>query len=98
MSVFDDLRRFAGVFRRTEPPQADVSASSAPSTPAEVGAPGAPGREFWRTPGDRAVSSMTIEELAAWENDGVPSVTRASDCAEAHADEKQDATTSANFP
>jgi SAM-dependent methyltransferase len=44
------------------------------------------------------VSSMSADELSAWENRDVPSMARASDESEARADEKQDATTSLNFP
>ena len=39
-----------------------------------------------------------IEELSAWENRDVPTIDRASDASEARADEKQDVTTSLNFP
>ena len=49
-------------------------------------------------PGEESLSSMTAEELAAWENRGVPSIARTSDIVEAQADEKQDATSSLNFP
>lgn len=41
---------------------------------------------------------MTTEELLAWENRGVDTTSRDSDRAEAVADEKQDRTTSLNFP
>jgi len=41
---------------------------------------------------------MSADELAAWENRDVPSIDRATDAAEARADEKQDPTTSLNFP
>ena len=41
---------------------------------------------------------MTPEELSAWENQGVPTIDRARDDPEALADEKQDLTTSLNFP
>ena len=41
---------------------------------------------------------MTPEELLAWENRDVPTITRESDRAEARADEKQDITTGLNFP
>jgi SAM-dependent methyltransferase len=40
---------------------------------------------------------MTAQQLFAWENRDVPSITRVSDAAE-RADEKQDITTSLNFP
>jgi SAM-dependent methyltransferase len=41
---------------------------------------------------------MNAEEWSAWENRDVPSIDRASDGSEARADEKQDVTTSLNFP
>ena len=41
---------------------------------------------------------MSAEELSVWENRDVPSIDRASDDSEARADEKQDVTTSLNFP
>jgi SAM-dependent methyltransferase len=42
--------------------------------------------------------SMTAEDLIARENRDVPSIDRVSDASEARADEKQDLTTSLNFP
>jgi len=51
-------------------------------------------REF---PGEDAIDSMSADELFAWENRDVPSINRVSDAAE-RADEKQDVTTSLNFP
>lgn len=41
---------------------------------------------------------MTAEELSAWENRDAPSIDRDSDRSEADADERQDVTTSVNFP
>ena len=49
-------------------------------------------------PGEPSFGSMSRDELQAWENADAPSVARASDAAEAETDEKQDATTSLNFP
>jgi SAM-dependent methyltransferase len=43
-------------------------------------------------------ASIREEDLAGWENRDVPSLDRASDAAEARADEKQDITSSLNFP
>jgi SAM-dependent methyltransferase len=43
-------------------------------------------------------ASLTAEQLQALENRDVPSIDRASDQAEARADEKQDVTSSLNFP
>src|SRR6266542_112392 len=47
------------------------------------------------TPG---ASATTVEELTALENRGIPSIGRTTDAHEAVADERQDATTSLNFP
>ena len=41
---------------------------------------------------------MSAGELSAWENRGIPSIDRVSDEFESRADEKQDVTTSLNFP
>jgi len=48
--------------------------------------------------GSASPHEMTAGDLAAWENRDVPTIDRPSDAAEARADEKQDATTSLNFP
>jgi SAM-dependent methyltransferase len=48
--------------------------------------------------GENTLSSMDPAALTAWENRDVPSIKRTSDAAEARADERQDPTTSANFP
>lgn len=53
---------------------------------------------FCGVPGEESLSSMTSDELLAWENLHVASVTRESDLAEALADERQDLITSLNFP
>jgi ubiquinone/menaquinone biosynthesis C-methylase UbiE len=53
---------------------------------------------FSSLPGEDALDSMSAEELSAWENRDVPSIDRVSDHSEARADEKQDVTTSLNFP
>jgi SAM-dependent methyltransferase len=44
------------------------------------------------------VRDMTDQELIAWENRGVPTIDRPTDRVEGVADEKQDVTTSVNFP
>ena len=49
-------------------------------------------------PEDDNLGSMTAQALAAWENRDVPSIDRASDHSESLSDERQDATTSLNFP
>jgi SAM-dependent methyltransferase len=49
-------------------------------------------------PVEESLASMTAEALAAWENRDVPTIGRSSDQSEAQADEKQDVTTSVNFP
>ena len=46
----------------------------------------------------KPVGSLTREELSATENRDIPTVGRMSDAVEAVADEKQDLTTSLNFP
>lgn len=53
---------------------------------------------FCGLPDEALFDTMSDDELLAWENRGVPSIDRRSDVAEARADEKQDATTSLNFP
>jgi ubiquinone/menaquinone biosynthesis C-methylase UbiE len=77
--------RFFEVFRRGPAARGDVERSERPSPPALA----ADDDHLWE---------MTVEELTAWENRGVPSTDRDSDRAEAHADERQDLTTSLNFP
>jgi SAM-dependent methyltransferase len=53
---------------------------------------------FALQPGEENLDSMTTQALALWENRDVSTVDRPSDLAEAIADEKQDVTTSLNFP
>jgi ubiquinone/menaquinone biosynthesis C-methylase UbiE len=77
--------RFFDAFRRRATPRADVEVPDAPAPP------------VYPSDGHR-FPAMTIEELTEWENRGVPSVERESDASEAHADERQDLTTSLNFP
>jgi SAM-dependent methyltransferase len=48
--------------------------------------------------GEESLGFMTAEELLVRENQGVPTIDRACDDSEALADEKQDLTTSLNFP
>src|SRR6516225_10026632 len=67
----------------------DVSRSEPTASPSAARAP------EWE---EESVGSMTPEELSAWENQGVPTIDRARDDPEALADEKQDPTTSLNFP
>ena len=62
----------------------------APSDRVDPGWPGAAGAE--------SLQSLTRDELLAWENRDVPTIGRSSDRAEAIADERQDLTTSLNFP
>ena len=47
---------------------------------------------------EESLASMTAAELTAWENREVPTIGRSSDHSEARADERQDVTTSLNFP
>jgi SAM-dependent methyltransferase len=65
-------------------------ASPAPSTLASSG--------FWRRPDDPPFASLSDAELTAIENRNAPTVARASDAAEAVADELQNPLTSLNFP
>src|SRR6266849_4868603 len=90
MAVLAGLRRVAGHLLRSR-----RSAASGADAP---GVAGEGARGFSRTPGEESLGSMSAEELSAWENRDVPSIDRASDDAEARADEKQDVTTSLNFP
>ena len=53
---------------------------------------------FWKLPGGVTASTLSDEQLRQLENEGVSSVSRSSDQSEATADEKQDVTTSLNFP
>jgi SAM-dependent methyltransferase len=53
---------------------------------------------FWTLPDGGSAARLTAAQLTEWENRDVPTVERASDAAEATADEKQDITTSLNFP
>lgn len=48
--------------------------------------------------GDEFLGSEDSDELLAFENRGVPTIDRISDSSEARADERQDVTTSLNFP
>ncbi len=47
---------------------------------------------------DERLSGLTVEQLTAFENDRIATVARSSDSFEAVADERQDPTTSINFP
>ena len=84
MSRLADLRRAATHFLRSRRPQ---STRPAGDTPAGV------------SPSSQdPLGSMSAEDLSACENRDVPSIDRISDESEARADEKQDLTTSLNFP
>jgi SAM-dependent methyltransferase len=91
MTRFADLRRVAGHLLRSRDPA--TSSTSETHDTAREEAPG-----FSSLPGEESVGSMSAEELSAWENRDVPSIDRVSDDSEARADERQDATTSLNFP
>ncbi|HKW00522.1 MAG TPA: class I SAM-dependent methyltransferase [Vicinamibacterales bacterium] len=75
-------------FRRPRPTE-----SSDPDPPAPAPAPVA-----WTTPETQVIESLAIEQLPAFENRDVPVAGRASDRAEARADELQNPETSLNFP
>ena len=53
---------------------------------------------FWTLPDGASADRLSAAQLAELENRDVPTVARASDAVEAVADEKQDLTTSLNFP
>jgi SAM-dependent methyltransferase len=93
MALLDDLRRLAGHLVRAR--GSDRRPHSEPVVPVnhESGAFG-----FLDVPGEESIASMSAEELSAWENRDVPSLARISDASEARADEKQDVTSSLNFP
>lgn len=93
MPLFDALWRFASTLRRTVAPL-EVQAHPISVPPDETGvAFGFTGLE-----GETALASMRLQALADWENRDVPSFGRVSDVAEARSDERQDVTTSLNFP
>ena len=72
--------------------------SAAPRAAEAHGVAAGPAFGFSSLPGEESLGSMSAEELSAWENRDVPSIDRASDASEARSDEKQDVTTSVNFP
>ena len=90
MSVLSVIRRLAG--RLLTGP--DVLTEKASGDPAPVEpTPGLPSQAL-----EESLASMTAAELTAWENREVPTIGRSSDHSEARADERQDVTTSLNFP
>jgi SAM-dependent methyltransferase len=91
------MARLAGL-RRVAGHLLGSRGSAAPSNAETHGTAAEPASGFSSLPGEESVGSMSAEELSAWENRDVPSISRASDDSEARADEKQDVTTSLNFP
>jgi SAM-dependent methyltransferase len=91
MAFLAGLRRVAGHLLGSR-------GSAAPSGAEAHGTAGAEAVGFSSLPGEESLGSMSAEELSAWENRDVPSIDRASDDSEARTDEKQDVTTSLNFP
>jgi SAM-dependent methyltransferase len=81
------LRHLASQFLRggTRPLADDVETASSP-------------RGLSTQSDEDSLDSMDAQALAAWENRDVPTIGRPSDQFEARADEKQDITTSLNFP
>ena len=71
--------------------------SEAPDEGPAVASPSRP-FGFIGEPDEDRLQAMTAAELLAWENLEAPSVGRDSDRSESLADERQDATTSLNFP
>jgi SAM-dependent methyltransferase len=90
MSVLSAFRRLTG--RLLNSPDALTGKTS--SDPSPVGPP--PGRPSQAL--EESLAAMTGAELTAWENREVPTIGRSSDHSEARADERQDVTTSLNFP
>lgn len=89
MGFVQYLHRVAERFRKFDPhnrPQAPTPRGQLP----QFG--------FSGSTGDERLSAMTSDELTRWENRGIASINRQSDRMEADADEKQDLTTSLNFP
>ena len=85
MTRLADLRRAATHFLRSRRPE---SANPSVETPAG----------FSVSPSHDPLGSTSAEDLTTLENRDVPSIDRVSDESEARADEKQDLTTSLNFP
>jgi ubiquinone/menaquinone biosynthesis C-methylase UbiE len=91
MTRLADLRRAADHFLRSRR-LVDRSGSEANDAVVE------PSSVSSTLPGEESLGSMSAEALASLENRDVPSIDRVSDESEARADEKQDLTTSLNFP
>jgi SAM-dependent methyltransferase len=92
MRLFAVLQRVTGHLLRSR----GSPAPSGPEAPATTAGKRPSG--FSSLPDEESLGAMSAEELSAWENRDVPSVDRVSDDFEARADERQDATTSLNFP
>lgn len=90
MALLNSLRR---AMRALRTPRDNVTPDSDTHGSAGGGAFG-----FSGLPEEDTLGSMSADELSAWENRDVPSINRVSDVSEARADERQNATTSINFP
>ena len=90
MSVLSVFRRLAG--RLLNGPDVRTGRASSDPSPVEP-TPVLPSQAL-----EESLASMTAAELTAWENREVPTIGRSSDHSEARADERQDFTTSLNFP
>jgi len=90
MSVLSAFRRLTG--RLLSSPDALSEKPSNDLSPVEP-TPGLPSQAL-----EESLAAMTAAELTAWENREVPTIGRSSDHSEARADERQDVTTSLNFP
>ncbi len=90
--MFEAFRRRR---RTSSEPEGEPSASVAvPPEPR----PDAPAPLRWTGAEAELPAAASLEQIGAFENRDVPVADRASDVAEVRADEKQDATTSLNFP
>src|SRR5712692_3251649 len=107
MTLLDHLRRVASQLVRARRSNRRPHSDPSPSVVHESGRQGIGEADdragegavgFSGGPGEDALDSMTAEELSRWENRDIPSIDRLSDDSEARADEKQEVTTSLNFP
>src|SRR5438105_1531669 len=107
MTLLERLRRVAGrLLRSRDPDKHSRRSNPVPATsqppPHEndrgTGEHNARAFGFVGLAGEESIGAMSAGELSAWENRGIPSIDRVSDEFESRADEKQDVTTSLNFP
>src|SRR6185503_6185918 len=100
MTIVENLQRIRALWRSRRQLRPEARPAGHDGGPVGREAGGAVERTFGfpGRPGEPSLDSMTVEELSAWENRDVPSIGRTSDHSEVVADEKQELTTSLNFP